>query len=225
MSKDIKHEKELDLVIEGKVFRWKDQHITGVQAKKLAHLPAEAQLYLSLPDPWDDELIRDEDHVDLARPEIESFYVKRPLNYTLNRIGYESDRQFVRGLKLRQQGNIPADHQIYLVNKTPWEDELILDDDLVDLARPGTEHFISKPEAIDIILKVNNRDKPWHKREISFEEVVKIAYPNYDSNADKVYTVVYKKGPVQNPEGSMLPGQKVRVKNKMVFNVTETTRS
>jgi hypothetical protein len=225
MKPTIEIKEALDLVIEGKVYHWKEQHITGTQLKELAHLPDDVELYLAVPHPWKDELIQDEDIVDLARAEIESFFVKHSIPYTLNRVEYESDRQYIRGRQLRHQGNIPADQQIYLIHKGPWEDELVLDNDFIDLARPGIEHFISKPEQVDICIIVNGREKGWNERAISFEQAVRIAYPSYDPNSGKIYTVVYKKGPIKNPEGSMVPGQTVRVKNKMVFNVTETTRS
>jgi len=220
-----KNSQVVDLIIEGSPYKWHEQHITGEQVKKLAHLDKNANLYLSIPEPWDDEAIGDQDIVDLARPEIELFYVKRPLPYTINGTYYESDRQFIRGHQIRKQANIPKNQQIYLVHKGPWEDELVLDNDLIDLARPGTEHFVSRPEHVKVIIIVNGREKEWEARDISFENLVMIAYPDYNPTAGKVYTVVFKKGPVQNPDGSMVSGQTVRVKNKMVFNVTETTRS
>jgi hypothetical protein len=40
-----------------------------------------------------------------------------------------------------------------------------------------------------------------------------------------VYTVAYEDGPKQNPEGSMLKGAIVFVKDKMIFHATATDRS
>lgn len=75
------------------------------------------------------------------------------------------------------------------------------------------------------ILIVNGREKIWNKKQISFEEVVVLAFGSYDNNPNKVYTVTYDRGPHQNPEGTMVYGDIVFIKNKMIFNVTATDKS
>lgn len=75
------------------------------------------------------------------------------------------------------------------------------------------------------ILIVNGRDKTWSEKEISFENAVILAFGSYDANPNKVYTVTYDRGPHQNPEGSMVFGDVVFTKNKMIFNVTATDKS
>ena len=40
-----------------------------------------------------------------------------------------------------------------------------------------------------------------------------------------MFTITYRNGPKQNPEGEMLPGGKVKIKNGMIFDVTQTTKS
>jgi hypothetical protein len=67
---------ELNIRIEGKDYVWKKQYITGKQLKDLAKIPLSEQLYLSLIDPWDDELIENDQEIDLARPGIEFFFFK-----------------------------------------------------------------------------------------------------------------------------------------------------
>lgn len=74
-------------------------------------------------------------------------------------------------------------------------------------------------------LIVNGREKPWHEDSITFEQLVVLAFGSYDDNPNKVYTVTYDKGPHENPEGTMVKGDSVNVKNKMVFNVTATDKS
>ena len=133
----------LALIIEGKTIEWNDQFITGEQAKKAAGLPAEAELYLSISEPWKDELINNDTKVDLARPGIEQFYIKQKLKYVIDCKEFETDKQFIKGKQIRAQGNIQPGFEIFLSIKGPWEDELIKDETLVDLARPGVEHFYS----------------------------------------------------------------------------------
>ena len=148
---------------------------------------------------------------------------KLPL--TIDGKHYEWHQQYITGAEVRNLGNIPLDHQIYLRIKEPWNDELVNDDTSVDLARPGIEHFFSKEKDLKIILMVNGREKPWSEKKITFDQVVVLAFGSYDNNPNKVYTVTYDRGPKENPEGSMVKGDLVVVKNKMIFNVTATDKS
>lgn len=213
----------LPLIIEGKKYDWHEQYITGAEVKKLAGLPLDSELYLSIPDPWKDEKVSNDDRIDLARPEIEHFYVKKKLQYTINSAKFESDRQYVKGSFLRKQGNVPDNEEIFLKVEKPWVDELIKDDEFVDLARPGTEHFYSKPKEVTIV--VNGTPHKWDKIKISFKDVIILAFGQYIDKPTMVYTVAYEDGPKENPEGSMFVGQEVFVKNKMVFHATATDKS
>ncbi|MDD5569659.1 MAG: multiubiquitin domain-containing protein [Bacteroidales bacterium] len=137
---------------------------------------------------------------------------------------YEWHQQYITGAEVRRLGNIPREDEIFLKIKEPWEDEPISDDTNVDLARPGIEHFFSKVK-FPITIIVNGREKSWGEEKISYEQVVKLAFENYVENAATAYTVTYDKGPRQNPEGTMVKGDNVFVKNKMRFNVTATNQS
>lgn len=215
----------LELIIEGKKFEWFEQFITGKQLKELRGLPLDCELFLDIVEPWKDDAILNDETVDLARPGIEQFYIKQKLKYSIDGKNFETDKQYIKGSQIRRQGNIAADFQIYLDNKQPWEDDLIEDDEIVDLARPGKEKFYSKKEITEFIIIVNGREKQWNQKTISFKQVVELAFENYQENPNTVYTVTYAKGPHQNPEGSMVKGDKVFVTNKMVFNVTATNKS
>ncbi len=75
------------------------------------------------------------------------------------------------------------------------------------------------------MLIVNGREKPWTEKTITFEQVVVLAFGTYDPNPNKVYTATYDRGPHQNPEGTTVKGDRVFVKNKMIFNGTATDKS
>lgn len=215
----------LELIIEGKKFEWFEQFITGKQLKELRGLPLDCELFLDIVEPWKDDAILNDETVDLARPGIEQFYIKQKLKYSIDGKNFETDKQYIKGSQIRRQGNIAADFQIYLDNKQPWEDDLIEDDEIVDLARPGKEKFYSKKEITEFIIIVNGREKQWNQKTINFKQVVELQFGDYQENPNTVYTVTYAKGPHQNPEGSMVKGDKVFVTNKMVFNVTATNKS
>lgn len=215
----------LKFVVEGRTFESHEQYLTEVQIRQIAGLSSEGQLYLEISEPWRDEKIEPGTKVDLALPGIEQFYIKRTLPFVINGMKYESGSQYIRGTRLRKQGNIPEDEDIFLVIQKPWEDELIDDDTWTNLARPGIERFESRKVDRKVILFVNAVEKPWHKKKITFNEVVILEYGSVDPNPDIVYSVTYKNGPNENPEGIMNENETLFVKNKMKFYVSRTNKS
>lgn len=217
--------KALRLVIEGKQYSWGDQFITGEQIKQLAGLPTSVEIYLTLKDPWSDEHIKDETRVDLARPRIEHFTVRKHLRFTINGEHFKWASQFITGTELRNLAKLGAKDEIFLDVKGSYEEQLITDDVKVDLARPGVEHFFSQENEKHVTLIVNGSPKTWDKRKIKFEDVIILAYGTYVDKPTMVYTVAYEDGPKQNPEGSMVKGSQVFIKNKMIFHATATDKS
>lgn len=67
----------LHLIIDGKQFEWHRQDITGAEVRELGNIPTEFEIFLAIKKPWEDELIKDETKVDLARPGIEHFFHKK----------------------------------------------------------------------------------------------------------------------------------------------------
>lgn len=82
-----------------------------------------------------------------------------------------------------------------------------------------------KHDKKDITIIVNGRERTWPKGDISFEQVVEIAFPKQPSGPDYSYTVTFSKGDDKKPHGSLVAGESVKVKKDMVFNVTQTNRS
>jgi hypothetical protein len=76
-----------------------------------------------------------------------------------------------------------------------------------------------------VTIVVNTREYPWEEKEISFEQVFKLAYPDHQIIDGDDVTIQYSRGPNEKPKGSLTPNNSVKVKNKMVFDVYLTTRS
>ena len=76
-----------------------------------------------------------------------------------------------------------------------------------------------------VTIIVNGRPREVDKTELSFEDIVRLAFPNPRSGPDFEYTVTYSKGPEPKKEGTLTAGQTVKVKEGMIFNVTETNKS
>lgn len=222
----MKHDKEaLLFYIDGKQFETLEQYLTGAALKKLAGIPESVALYLAVQEGYEPELIENHEKVDLARKDVEHFFVKEKLKFTINGLPFISYVQYITGAEIRKLGNIPAEDSIYLKNVPPYHDDLIKDDEKVDLARPGREDFVSKEQPFEVTLVVNGRPKQWKEKTISYDQVVALAKQDDPSPGEKAYTVTYFDGPPQNPKGELAKSQVVFVKNQMIFNATATDKS
>jgi hypothetical protein len=86
------------------------------------------------------------------------------------------------------------------------------------------EHFHSgPPKAITII--VNGTPHEWSKPRIAYVEVVTLFDPAYPQHPEWTYSVTYKHGPSENPDGILTFGHSVKVKEGMVFHVKCTGQS
>lgn len=65
----------------------------------------------------------------------------------------------------------------------------------------------------------------WPKSEITYAEVVTLEVPDYSQHPDITYKVTYKRGHGDKPEGILSPGASVKIKEAMIFNVSQTGQS
>ena len=157
--------------------------------------------------------------------ETEKHHERQVLKLTINHKEFEWKEQYITGWEIRKLGNIPPDDDLFLAIKKPFEDELIKDDTRVDLARPGIEHFYSKPKHHHFTIIVNGEPHHVKNDEVTYNEVVTMAFPDYPQHPERTYSVKYKKGPSSNPEGILAPSGKVKIKNDMVFTAKHTGQS
>lgn len=83
---------------------------------------------------------------------------------------------------------------------------------------------MTKPDKLTTIV-INGREKEVAQQELTFAEVVNLAFGAPPSGETTTYTVTFKRGHGDKPEGSLVEGGTVKVKNGMVFNVTRTDKS
>lgn len=76
----------------------------------------------------------------------------------------------------------------------------------------------------EVTIIVNGREKTFTGKEISFREVVELAFGTYEDKEHIVYTVTYSKGE-DKKEGTMTKGTSVKAKEGMIFNATRTDKS
>jgi len=63
------------------------------------------------------------------------------------------------------------------------------------------------------------------KELLTFDEVVALAFENPAKGPNIVYTVTYRRGEGNKPEGTLVEGESVKVRDGMIFNVTRTDKS
>jgi hypothetical protein len=72
---------------------------------------------------------------------------------------------------------------------------------------------------------VNARPHLVADKEVSFEQVIALAFPGQTPDANTEYIVTYTRAQHGNASGSLAPGQTLRVKKGTSFGVQITTRS
>ena len=72
---------------------------------------------------------------------------------------------------------------------------------------------------------VNGRQKVITAKELSFAEIVALAFDNPPSGPNILFTVTYRRGEGNKPEGTLVEGETVKIKDGMIFNVTATDKS
>lgn len=72
---------------------------------------------------------------------------------------------------------------------------------------------------------VNSRSKTVTEKEISYADVVKLAFADAFQNPNTLYTVTYRYADGAKHGGSMVEGDTVKVRKEMQFNVQFSTRS
>ncbi len=75
-SKKLNKMEKLKFSVDNRQYEIGEQFLTGLQIKELAQVPADHDLFLVVPG-FDDELIRNEERVNMARPGIERFVSRK----------------------------------------------------------------------------------------------------------------------------------------------------
>lgn len=126
------------------------------------------------------------------------------------------------GEALYKMANIPTSHELYREVGGDREDEPILNNgERVHLKED--EHFHCEPRETTIF--VNTRKKEEKKRHLTYDQVVALAFNPVPTGPNIMFTITYRNGPRQNPEGELLPAGRVKIKNGMIFDVTQTIKS
>ena len=90
-----------------------------------------------------------------------------------------------------------------------------------------TEQMKNKPHPHkEVTIIVNGREKVAPKNdELTFQEVIELAFDDPPSGPYICFTITFRRGQGNKPEGSLTEGESVKIKDGMIFNVTATDKS
>ena len=92
--------------------------------------------------------------------------------------------------------------------------------------KPGHEN--NKPGFPERMVTIYINGRPHEVKdgtELSFADIVVIAFGKYESNSTTLYTVSFSKGTHSNQQGVLVAGQVLKVKGGMIINVGRSSRS
>jgi len=223
-----KDTKMFSVAIDGIVFSFNDPIVTGAQLLTAAKKrPVDEHIIFQHLNDGQFEEIRLEETVDLTQPGTERFKTFKSAEsyrFTVDGRKFEWGAPEISGRTVKRFGEVePNAFDVWMEIRGQGDDLLIADTDIVRLDEPGLERFYTAEVSITII--VNGRPRKVNKRCLSFTEIVELAFPGSSSTPNTIYTMVYKNGPEDNPQGSLIEGQTVKLKNGMIINVTKTDKS
>jgi hypothetical protein len=76
-----------------------------------------------------------------------------------------------------------------------------------------------------ITIVINGQQKTVEKEDLSFDEVVALAFDPVPTGENVMFTITYRRGHGDKPEGTLTEGETVKVKEGMIFDVTATDKS
>tara|TARA_R110002096_G_scaffold318039_2_gene512494 strand:+ start:6459 stop:7154 length:696 start_codon:yes stop_codon:yes gene_type:complete len=197
------------------------QIIEAVEAR-----PVEEHAAVAILQNGDFEDIRLDEQHDLSKRGVEKFLVfrsDRSFKFKIDDKDLEWPRACISGFVLKKLANLDTGFTLWLEVKG-GRDQKISDIDLVSLDGRGVEHFFSLKEK-QICIFVNSRRKSVEPGVITFEEIVKIAFPNTNPGPNICNTIGFTHGPSENPTGALEAGESTKLTKGMRFHVTETDKS
>lgn len=155
-----------------------------------------------------------------------AFRTDRNFKLTLNERQLIWGQPTIPGKALYALSGIDENHAIFREVRG-GSDCLIEPEDNVDLTQSGVEHFITAPRPVkDYVIVVNSRDEPVPDKRVTFEQVVKLAFPGAPAESNVRYSMTYRHAASRPHAGELAEGGSVEVKHQgTIFNVTKTVQS
>ncbi|OFZ02014.1 MAG: hypothetical protein A3K10_10605 [Bacteroidetes bacterium RIFCSPLOWO2_12_FULL_31_6] len=85
--------------------------------------------------------------------------------------------------------------------------------------------IMSEKQKKEVTIVINGEPHQVEKDEITYNEVVTLAFPDFPQHPERTYSVTYERGHGNKPTGILSPGGTVKVKDGMRFKVKHTGQS
>ncbi|MHB8656308.1 MAG: multiubiquitin domain-containing protein [Terriglobia bacterium] len=83
----------------------------------------------------------------------------------------------------------------------------------------------AQAQAKQFTIIVNGREKKVTTNELSYKQVVDLAFDNNPPTGPNIVITVTYRNAEDNKQGTLMAGQTVKIKNGTIFNVTATDKS
>ena len=80
-------------------------------------------------------------------------------------------------------------------------------------------------EKKEVTIFVNAEPHETEKDDLTYEQVVTLAFPDFPQHPERTYSVTYERGQGNKPTGILSPGGSVKVTEGMRFKVKHTGQS
>jgi hypothetical protein len=119
--------------------------------------------------------------------------------------------------------HVPAGLLLFREGHGHDEDSPIANDGTKVELKNGQHFRTGKPEPAGTTIYVNTEPVVWDRPQISYDELVKLAFPGGPFDGNVRYSITWTKP--DGSEGAVLKGGKVRVVDGMKFDVRNTDKS
>jgi hypothetical protein len=208
-------------------FHFDDRKVTGAQiAEAMRAHPVTDYVVLQQLESLELEALRPTELADLVTS-VRFFVIRGDATYSIVVDGLSMvwPQKSITGRTIKRLINKDDDDTELLLKREDQPDQVIRDGDEVRLSDDGVEEFKTRPAKVTITIIVEGTPHEWHKKKISYDEVVTLEVPDYAQHQEITYSVKYKNGPGERPEGTLAKGASVKVKDGMIFSVSETGQS
>ena len=87
------------------------------------------------------------------------------------------------------------------------------------------ENQLDRPNNKMFLITVNGRQKQVERDELSFDELVDIAFDDPARGPQIVFTITFREAGGRIPEGELDEGQRLKVRDGTIINVARTDQS
>ena len=208
------------------------QRVVGVSVLKTQAGVADDMVLVRDHNSPHDTILRDEDEIDLAEGNV--FYSIRrcdvqdrpacdspaKLAFFVDDRGEITANPQQTGESLRELFRVEADRLLIRDFESPDDDPI----EAVEIVKfEDGPVFVTRSTVFVIV--VNGRRREVRKSQLTFNEIVKLAFDNPPQGEFICFTITYRGGDPSKPEGTLLEGETVKLVCGMIFNVTATDKS